>query len=345
MKETITTKYPFATCPRQVAIPERIGCYSQIQFFRELNRFNGIKRKVYYSIYQTNNYNNFDDVIIDCIAFDLDSEKSLENLRKFYEYCEKHNYQCLLMFSTGGFWAFIKTTKIKLQHPKIALGEAQRKIAKDIRLTIGHSKEADIDQSIIGDIARITRAINTKDIARKRFCINLTNKEIYLTHEEICQIAQQPRFQYYIYGEKGYDMTPHDKNTPTYEEQQLDIKLDMNIKVETDIENFLPCVKSWLVIPKKGVYIARYYFVTYTNNIGIPPTKCDELAQKYFGKAPRTDNLRNNYNHFKKDGTLKKGYHKDKVFPKCSTLICKGLCPFKCKFYSSNNSPIYYQGD
>jgi hypothetical protein len=350
VKETITTQYPFRTCPRQVAVPERIACYSQIQFFDRLNRFNGLKRKIYYSIYRTNQDNNFDNVIIDSIAFDLDSDKSLQNLRKIYKYCEERDIKCMFVFSTGGFWAFIQTTANKLNFPKNALDQAQRKIAEEIGLTIGNAKDSDLDQSIIGDIARITRAINTKDINRKRFCINLNRDEIFnKTYEEICEIAQQPRFQYYTYGTELYDLTPLDEsgynrynNNQSIESIEVGEPLK-DVPIEIDIEKFLPCVQSWLTLPHKGVWNARYYFAVYCSQTLIPPSKCDELAKKYFGQQPRTDRLGNNHNHFKKDGVIRKAYKEEKMFPNCDTLMHKGLCPGKCKHYAGQNSPIYYK--
>lgn len=359
MKEYITTRYPFAKNPRQLGIPYRINCYSEIQFFKELNKHNGKRRKLYLSIYQINNEGNFDGTDIDCIPFDLDSEKSLENMRKFYKYCEQHNYKSMYMFSTGGFWVFVKTKNgDKLKYPKNALMESQRHFAKEIGLTIGQSKECDIDTAIVGDIARITRAINSKDVGRNRFCIILKKEEIFKTYEEICEIAKKPRFEYYIYGTEKYDISQHDKELPidhfikqkqvvTQAEIQT-IQAPTNItplKIDTDVDNFLPCVKSWLTIPQKGVWKARYFTGVYLAQTGHLMKEAEEICKKYFSQAPRTDSLRDNWNHMIKDRTLNKAFDDRKTFPNCNTLIKCGLCPFQCKKYSGENSPIYYNGE
>lgn len=350
MKEYITKKYPFLSVPRQIGLPERINCISQEQLFYRLNKYNGIKRKLYISINRTNEFSNFDNVIVDWIPYDMDSDKSLDNARRVFKYCEEHDLKSMYMFSTGGFWTFIRTTNVALQYPKVALAEAQRSIAKDIGLTIGHSKDADLDQAIIGDVARITRAINSKDIGRKRFCIILSKTDLFKSYEEICEIAKKPRFEYYCYGDKLFDLTKFDKriagNSTDFVVPNLNIDMEQfkDMKYDIDIDNFLPCVKSWLTIKECGVFKARYFFAVYCSQTGIPAQKCNELAKKYFSVMPRTDRLRNNYNHFLRDRTLVKGYHLDKVFPNCDSLIIMNLCPFngKCDKYRENNSPIYY---
>jgi hypothetical protein len=356
MKEFTTKRHPFASAPRQIGIPYRINCFSEKQLFERINQHNGKRRKLYCSIYNINEEGNFNNVIVDSIPFDLDSEKSLENLRKFYEYCEKKNYKSMYMFSTGGFWAFIKTKDGKnLQFRKNALMESQKHIAREMGLTIGQSKESDIDTAIVGDIARITRLPNSKDLGRRRFCIILKKEEIYKTYEEICEIAQKPRFEYYYYGENGFDIKAFDKqrvfeikkrknlitkNLITNEiKEQVTIK---DLKCDTDISFFLPCVKSWLCKPDKGVWKARYFTGVYLSQIGKLIPEAEAICKKYFSKALRTDRLNNNWSHMVFDKTLDKAYKEEKLFPNCNTLISQGLCPCICEKYAEENSPIYY---
>jgi len=358
MKETITKRYPFASNPRQIGIPQRINCFSEQQFFQRFNDHNGRRRKLYVSIYNINDNGNFDNVNISCLPFDLDSEKSLANVRKFYEYCEKKNYKSMYMFSTGGFWAFIKTKNGReLNFPKNALMESQRHIAKEMGLTIGQSKDADIDTAIVGDIARITRAPNSKDLGRKRFCIILKREELYHTYEEICKLAQKPRFEYYLYGTEGFDISKYDEK-PYFQQKQKKNPLTPNmalptqeqvtvadLKCDADITNFIPCVKSWLTQPERGVWKARYFTGVYLSQTGKLPQEATTICKKYFTQAPRSDGLGNNWNHMIKDRTLNKAYKEDKMFPNCDTLMNMGLCPARCNKYSGENSPIYYNGD
>jgi len=338
--------------PRQLGIPYRLNFYNQIQFFNEFNKQNGKRRKLYYSIYKINNEGNFQNTEIDCIFFDLDNEKCLENLQKIYKYCEEHNYKSLFTFSTKGFWAYLKTCNGKnLKYPKNALGEAQHKIAEDIGLTIGQSKEADIDSSVVGDIARITRAINSKDISRNRFCIVLKKEEIFSTYEEICKIAEKPRFEYYIYGTELYDISQHDKesildrivSTNKIIPHKIieDIPFNPN-NLNTDISNFLPCVQSWLSIPERGVWKARYFTALYLAQIGRSVKETEEICKKYFSKAIRTDKYGDNWTHMNKDRVIFKAFDDRKVFPSCRYLQLAGLCPYTCDLYADVNSPIYF---
>lgn len=355
MNELKTNIYPFKDCPRQLGIPYRINCFSEQQFFREFNKHNGRRRRLYHSIFKINNDGNFDNTNIDCVPFDLDSDKCLDNIRKFYKYCEKHNYKSMFMFSTKGFWAFIKTYNgNNLKYPKQALTDAQKHIAKEMGLTIGQSKEADIDTAIVGDIARITRAVNSKDFGRKRFCIILKKEELFKTYEEICELAKKPRFEYYIYGDTRFDIAQFDKKKAfSVEEMKKKIvpkcslpeKKEItvsNLKCGTDVSKFLPCVKSWLCNPHKGVWKARYFTGVYLAQTGKLPPEAKAICEKYFSKAPRSDRLGNNWNHMVKDATLKKAYKEDKMFPNCDTLIQQNLCPCPCEKYSGENSPLYY---
>lgn len=372
-KEFITKIHPFMTAPRQLAFPERVCCYSTQQLIERFNRYNGIKRKLYYSIYRTNNQGMFHDILdenspdgyewrinIDTIPFDIDSDKgqhALETLRRVAKYCEEKNYKAFFCFSTGGFWAFIKTTEVSLNHPKLALGEAQRHLAQEMNLTIGQGDEYDLDSAIIGDTARITRAINSKDVGRGRFCIVLKRDEVLkMDYDEICELARQPRFEYYFYGEECFDLKPFDKagtafvnggdsNTVTDDRMFAEYEQVAIEGVSENVDEFLPCVRSWLVVPHKDVFNARYYFAVYMAQTGRPPAVTDALAKEYFSKTKRTDSFVTNYNHFNKCKTIKKAYMPDKFFPNCSTLAEKGLCPGRCAMFSENNSPIYYQGE
>lgn len=348
MEEIITKWYPFGSCPRQICDPKRITCRFEKEFFEIMNSYNCRKKKIYYSIYSCDEAGDFHDVKIDLIFFDLDSERSQENLQKMYEYCVKENLRCMLLFSTGGFWMYIYTIPQILTNPKIALANAQIAIADKLGMTIGNSKEADIDGSSIGDISRITRAINCKDLERDRYCIVLRNTEIYWPYEKICELAKKQRFEYYYYGENLLDLSKYDSNVPMfnkshysmmkseYDESSASIKDNEYL---IDVDTFLPCVRSWLE-SGNDIWIARYYFAVYCYVTAISAKTCDSIAQKYFSQTKRTDSFINNYVHFKKHGILKQAYS-NKIFPNCDTLIQKGLCNSKCDKYCENDSPVY----
>lgn len=367
-EETITKVYPFSSAPRQIAFPQRIPCYNTAQFMSALNKYNGLKKKMYYSVYRHNEYGNFQDlwdedilawrVDIDCIPFDFDNERCLHNIRKVFEYCEKNDLRSMYTFSTRGFWSYIRSDGYMLNNPKIALDNAQRFLANEIGLTIGKSEKFDIDQSCIGDIARITRAINTRDTARGRFCIVLSKDDLYKTYDEICELSKHPRFEYYVYGSKKLEMKDFDsdESAKQYRMPGNDIFCDMSYEELSEseeklLENFsvddlLPCVRYWLTNndrdKKYDGWKSRYFFAVYCAQDVIHPQVCDALAKKYFSKMSRHDEYRNNYIHFKRHNIIRQSYQEDKFFPNCDYLIERKMCPGKCEKYAGKGSPLYY---
>lgn len=353
MSEKKTTKYPFRKCPRNIGVPEQTLCTTEDKFFYLLNKYNGMKRKVYCSVCTCNDIGSFLGSPIELVPFDLDSNNCLLNVRKFYEYCLANDYECFISFSTGGFWGYISTTCVPLKNPKVAMANFQMKVAEDLGFVVDKGKKGDLDISIVGDIARITRAINTKDLRRDRYCIVLRNDEIYLTYEQICDLARKPRFEYYWYGNTQVDLTQYDngkafcpskvkiKSYIPEEEKKEDY--DSKEVLNLNIESFLPCVQSWLKEPGKDTWIARYYFAVYCAETAVPKAEADRIAKEYFSKTKRSDEYRTNYHHFDSKGFIQRAYD-NKFFPNCDTLIDKGLCPGKCKFYKSGNSPIYEVG-
>ena len=73
--------------PKEVGIPYRIICQDRKAFFKTIDTHNGNRTKIYFSVY---NVENGTDIMLNCLAFDFDSEKCLENIEKFHTYCENN---------------------------------------------------------------------------------------------------------------------------------------------------------------------------------------------------------------------------------------------------------------
>lgn len=354
MLQVQSKRHPFIevnSC-RQIAIPYRIETLSTEHFLYLLNKYNGIKRKIYHSILEPTMDGSFEHALITWVPFDLDNKDCLLNMRKLFEYCTRYNYKCTFTFSTRGFWFFIKTTAVPLMNPKQALGNAQRHIAQEVGFTIGKSDICDLDTTCVGDVARVTRCLGTRDLDRNRFCISLTQQELYLSYEEIIKLSETYRDTYYYSGEVLFDMTPFDTApSPTFSNEIINQMKDIPLtNIDLDIANnvddliYLPCVNGWLKYPARGVYQARYYYAVFCAEELVSKEQCDYFAKLYFGKAPRTDRHGTNYIHWIKDKTMQKAYSGDKIFPSCDTLLLKGLCPGKCEHYKGKNSPLYFNG-
>jgi len=322
--------------PREIAFPERIICNSLQEFIEILNKYNGIKNRIYYSLYNcgfNRDYNNF--AMIDKIGFDIDN--SIDAVKRLYKYCDKYNYRYLIVFSTRGFWFYIFTKNYEnLRNKKQCLKNAQKFVCDECGLTIGDSKSCDVDIHCVGDIARIARCPNTYDVSRKLYCIPVTKKDVENGISYVRKIAARQNFNFRYYNTGFLDVSVFEDfsdneefDFPEYDYSEDKINDDM-------LKDFLPCVREWLTNPEKGVWKARWYAGLYLRDLGYSKRHVDKIFKKYFSKMPRTDNLRNNYEHVKKVKLLDYVFsQRDDFFPKCETLYREGLCRGKCKFYNS----------
>jgi len=326
------------TFPRQVAIPHRILCYEKDDFYSYINRVNGVIKKIYFSILSCSKDNSFTDTKIDKIFFDLDSPTSLINARKLSEYCNKNNYRHTVIFSTGGFWVYIRTKNYEnLINPKHALKQSQLAVANELNMTVGNEKECDIDHHIIGDICRVGRMPGTYDINRKLYCISLSKEEIQLTKEEIKKLAIKQRNKIFWYGQDALDISIHDsKFTP---DEYIEMpEYEYNYQNSDNLSNFFPpCIIDILNdVESKGNWRGRWLVTLFMKEKGFPYKLTKDIARKYFSKRPRTDSLGNNYNHWLKVKCLDLVYNNPElIFPSCETLFTEGFCKGKCKFYNS----------
>jgi len=329
---------------REIGFPQRKYCEDKQKFLKMVNLYNKV-RNIYFSLYKFNNTNrvhyDFDKVFFD---FDIDDDKDKKAVEKlvkdiinFTEYLSSSNVKHLICFSgKKGFHVYIFTTNYKnLKNPKEALYNAQKYFSDMLNL--------EVDKHVMGDIARISRVPNTWHLGGKRYCIPILKNDLYKGWEHIKEKAKEQNFKFKYYGKEFLDLKDFDFQTNTYQVSKEMPKIDYKIKVNDKIvDRFLPCVKMWLTEKEMGTWEARYNFVVFCREMGLPPEVCDEIAKKYFSKMPRTDKYKNNYRHFKAVKCLEYGYKKvDYLFPNCVTLFQKGLCKGKCehfnKMYANGN--------
>ena len=332
--------------PRQLSFPERISCKNRQEFFKMFRLYQGVKSKMYYSVYNCDFENTFENVKIDKISFDIDTKdtnKMIENVLKIHKKMYSKDYKHLIIFSTFGFWVYIFTKNYNhIINKKECLTNCHNFIAKKCGLTWGtpETKEiADLDFHIRGDLARVARLPTSYDVERKLFCIPVTIEDLEKGYKYIKEKAKKPCYNFVYYGEKLFDISKFDYidrketeniNVPEY---NYDFKGD----IDKLIKDFPSYIQYWLLTPKICTWECRFLFAVYCRHINLPKGICNKIAQKYFGKAPRTDNLGNNYNHFVKVRALDYAYGKNHHFPNVETLYKKGLI----KGVSKNDKSIY----
>jgi len=279
--------------PRQVGFPNRVFCANKREFLEKVNLHNGAVKRIYYSLYNCNKNNKFteDTVLIDKIAFDLDNDFDLFALLRLHRFCiENGNLKHIMVFSTKGFWFYIFTKNYEgLVYPKSALENAQRDIANKTKLLIGDpNQRADIDEHVIGDIARIARMPNTYDLTRKLYCIPITLSDIQKGYEFIKQKAKKQCFTFKVYGNNLLDISKYDKkiNHIVFLDINFNLEINNNIQ-EINQEELPPCIKYLLKQPNLG-WRGRFHLINFLKEIGLFPEEVKNILkntlspQKYY---------------------------------------------------------------
>lgn len=323
--------------PREIGFPNRVVCETEQDFWDKFNKYNHIKKRLYFNLYDTNHS-------IDKASFDLDNENRLINVRKLHQWGLKNNYKHLLIFSTKGFWVhFFTINYTYLKYKKDALYNLQLDILKQAEI-----EKSEIDNHILGDIERLSRLPLGYDCGRQRYCIPLTTQDLELGYDHICEKSKTPITKMVYYGRDLINIGKFDYASEIHQSCGEIPDLDIDVKLEHKSDMFLPCVRCWLLdMPHPtrkhdmGTWQGRFYFAVYCKEICMGKPICLKLAQEHYSKVSRTDHFKNNFNHFKRVKVVDYAYLPRTTFPNCDTLWELGLCPGKCKNYKQNGSPLY----
>lgn len=212
----------FNTFPREFGV-KRTFVSNKEDFKNLINQFNGIK-DCYSSVYPIISRGKRHITSIDKMFFDFDNVGTCwESTLKLHRWLIKHQYKHLILLSGGGFHVYVYTIKNTLTYPKNALKTTQHYIAREAGVTIGKPKESDVDEHVIGDIARIARIPNTYNIKRKLFCIYILPKDLDKTFDELKLIALAQRKKSHIFGTKLFDITKFDTKPVFVEMENIEV--------------------------------------------------------------------------------------------------------------------------
>ena len=337
------------TYPREICFPSRRLIKTETEFYNKVNDCNKLKN-VYFSLYCCTDKRNFENTHIDKIFFDFDidkkssvpvkvqKEKLVRQVRKFSDYLKEKDYQHLICFSgKKGFHVYVFTSNYEnIVHKRDTIYNAYQYFISTLKITPDlHCK----------DLRRISRVPNTWHMEGRRYCIPIRRADLEKGFDHVKEKARKQTFDFVYYGTKLFDVSQFDYksfNTANGDIPEYDYKID-EAKMDKVIKRFLPCVQSWLLrLHGTQSWKARYYFVIFCRDSGIPRSLCNKLARKYFGRVSRTDGYANNYMHFQFVKALEYGYERGDIFPNCNTLYDKKLCQGKCPKYNPNGSPLYF---
>ena len=351
----------FSDFPREMAFPERKGpyrmVYNQQQFNEVVNKLNG-KKNLYTTVYafsrlKQNEYSqmipDYSSAIIDKVFFDFDNEKALSNVKKLHYYLLEKSIMHTIIFSGGGFHLYIFCDTITLMFPYDTVENVQRHYAKEIQLTIGEASTHDLDEAIIGDLARVTRIPLTYNVKRKRWCLPITHKDLGEDFEYFKKLAENmplSNCSIKTYGKiklnlKEFDFQSSKKLNVIEEEIPLLGKME-----NLSEEGFYPCVEN-MIVKRSGCH-PWYWGTIFLHEKGYTKQEADMIMKKYLSKFKRTDGFANDYEHYKKSDRHLDTVYNDKTgkhyFPSAAHLFKKGICPGRCPHYKKHNC-LYFNGD
>ncbi len=263
-------------------LPFRVLFPNKREALADVNQYKGYSN-IYHSIYgfrETENLwgdresPNYETAHIDKIVLDLDSyikhkgvqyytENGIDSVRKVEKWANKLNLLRQYRFSGGGFYAIFSATGHPLK-------------LRDFEINLQNRLDIDIDESTIGDTARmmrVTNSFNFKDY-RRCYCIPLKIEELDLPYEKIKKLAESSRIgERYIYGTQTYDFSHAKIDQSKIRLKKIKIDLKENVQAN-DILNdygweqsdFCDAIKRILSKGHVGNYL-RYELIKYFKTV------------------------------------------------------------------------------
>lgn len=322
----------FNTFPREFGV-KRTFVTNQEDFKKLINQFNGIK-DCYSSLYPVISKGKRNITSIDKMFFDFDNVGTCwESTLKLHRWLIKHQYKHVILLSGGGFHIYVYTTKTPLIYAKNALKTAQHYITKQANVTIGKPKESDVDEHVIGDIARIARIPNTYNMKRKRFCIYILPEDLNKTFDELKTLAKNQRKESHIFGNKLFDIIKFDTKPIFIETIDLEVSdTPVELKNVNGILKLLPPFIRGLLLNHQCGWEDRKHMIIAMREVGLTYNMILELCRKYWTPEKFQHAM------ISEENQIRYVYHRqDLYFSKWQTLIEDGYMitkdDLKFKFY------------
>lgn len=262
-------------------IPFRVMFNSKQDAIADINQYKGYSN-IYHSIYgfrETEEKDNrigpnYETANIDRVVLDLDSYKKYEGIQYYTEngidstrkvkmWVSKLNLLRQYRFTGGGFNVIFsaKAHPLKL---------------RNFEINLQNELNIDIDESTIGDTARmmrVTNSFNFKDF-RRCYCIPLKEEELDLPYEKIKKLAETPRIgERYIYGTETYDFSDCKIDESKIRLKQIKIDLKENVQADDILaeygweqKDFCDGIKRILSKGHVGNYL-RYELIKYFKSV------------------------------------------------------------------------------
>jgi hypothetical protein len=267
-----------------------------------------------------------------------------EQVRRLHQHFLVNDYEHYIWMSGGGFHIWVPI--LKTLTPSNGLEVSRIKNAGKKYLVKLH-KELDLpsnDPTVAFDTAGMIRIPNSYNMKRGCWSIPLTHEEIMsLTHDDLIELAQEPRSGAIQHGTVKFDLVMPDKKQVIFTKQKRNIDLP---EISLDKILILPCIAQAALGEGNPIHRARFHLANYLAarlRYWFPPeyASLDEKAKH----AEQIINICQsqgwvdfdiNITTTQVNSIVYGDYH----YSTCKTLIMEGLCTGICNYYDGTAEDI-----
>ena len=254
----------FKTFPRECGPPRKV-VYNLKEWIDFVNKYNGLKKAVYTSIYMFENiFDNkkpdYESAVIDKLFFDFDDKScdAYKECNTLHQYLLKEDIKHCIIMSGRGYHLYVFVEVFKPENIKSYIYNSQHHFIDTLNLSV--------DVQVIGNPAQLARVPNTFNGKGKRFCIPLTREQFEKGDEFIKELANKQNFVTNIsIGNKLFDISKFDYVADNIED------FEFEVDIETSHGNYMndspPFIKSLLTNKNLG-WNGRYLLILYFKEIG-----------------------------------------------------------------------------
>lgn len=343
--------------PRKIGYPNKIVIKDINELKEKFDAMNGVVNKLYVSLYSCDESGVYEQVTLDKAAFDIDWDGKFDTMVELHNKLVKLDWKHQVMFSTNGFWIYVfcKPRTYKKYEAKRRLASMQMYLIDGTSLKFGKSKEAPLDNAILGDVERITRFPFSFDKTRERWVIFLSQEDIDAGMDHIIKLSEtadeKRRWQIFEFQSKveldpdsvplikRYEPSLTEELYGTEENYPTEVILPADVtEWHRNVIELIPVpMRPWLTDPERGVWKARAYMALFLREKGFPKEQMERFVSVFFSKMPRTDIYANNWEHFKGAKVGEAIYNNHSLrFPNTSRLIEEGLVGSAALKYGRN---------
>lgn len=344
--------------PKELASPGR-RLVEQEKFYDIINRYNG-RKNLWCSLYKPTARGANDGCCVPLksglhycssdirfVWLDTDNGACFDVVRRLCLWADSQNLKHLIVFS-GEHYHFYAAVKGFEAIPaaemrrRQALAAAQVHIAKSAGLTIGDAHSADIDSSVVGDIRRTVRVINTVNLGSELFCIPLTHEDLQMGEQHIRQKAKSQCLDFVLYGRESLDvsMLLRTKGNPSlrvYAEEAKIAAFDPGQTTNISTDKVLSELsRACEALPRMllSAYVnhhARYHIIMAMKELGFTIQEAGAVLDKHLrGKRHPSKSKDNFYSCVVEERQLQRLYARDDIFFSHAKMVTEGFCRDDC---------------